>query len=132
VYRFGSFQDVTRELNERRSYAKRTGCDMDIETGIVEVALEKETSLLYEIKLFAERKIGERIIDKEKAKTNNGYPEDHPGENFHRPAEGELTGVLHTVGVIVGMLLPKVFHNNGCYEIVKGGFRVVCYLEYCL
>jgi hypothetical protein len=44
---------------------KSTGGDMDIKTGIVEIALEKKTSFFDEIKLFAEREVWQRIINKE-------------------------------------------------------------------
>ena len=70
---------------------------MYIETSVVKAALEKKTSFLYEIKILAEREVGERIINKQEAEAHYRNPKEHLEKNFRRLLQGYHSRVTHTV-----------------------------------
>jgi hypothetical protein len=70
---------------------------MDIKTSVVETAFKKKTPLFNKVEFLAERKIEQRVIDKQQAKTYDRYPEKHPGENLHRLLKGDHSCVTHTL-----------------------------------
>lgn len=77
MYGFRLFKDITGELDKGRTDAEGAGSDMDIETGIIKVAFEKQFSFFDKRKIPFKAEVWDSIINKEQAESSHRYPEQH-------------------------------------------------------
>jgi hypothetical protein len=71
---FYFFQYIPGELDECRSDTDCAGEDVNIEAGIIEIALKQDASLLNKNKILAERKIRKGVVNQQKTENSNRYP----------------------------------------------------------